>query len=206
MAFATIVRSPKSCDTSFTYGVSPHPEQAPENSNSGSRNCAPFTESTFTVVRSASGRSRKKSKFACSGLADRRLRGHVDGLQPHFALVLRRTDVHAQLAAGAIFRCHLHGVLHALVLRPLVVHALERGRRLGKQRRIIDLRADRGVRTDHRALVALDAGDRIPHRDLERDVALLPLRRARRERTVHRHRAHRQVVAEAGDDLCGDVS
>ena len=37
MALATIIRSPKSWLTSLRYGVSPHPPQAPENSNSGSR-------------------------------------------------------------------------------------------------------------------------------------------------------------------------
>src|SRR5512138_2104216 len=47
---------------SLMYGVSPQPVQAPENSNSGSRNCVPFT-SSFTLVRSGSGRARKKSKF-----------------------------------------------------------------------------------------------------------------------------------------------
>ena len=60
-----IVRSPKSCVRSLTYGVSPQPEQAPENSKRGSRNCVPFT-SIRTVSRGASGRSRKKAKLAAS--------------------------------------------------------------------------------------------------------------------------------------------
>ena len=49
-------------------------------------------------------------------------------------------------------------------------------------RRLVDLGADRGVRADERALVALDADGRVPDRDLLRDAALLPLRRARRAR------------------------
>ena len=35
VALATIMRSPNSWVTSFTYGVSPQPAQAPENSKSG---------------------------------------------------------------------------------------------------------------------------------------------------------------------------
>ena len=43
-----------------------------------------------------------------------------------------------------------------------------------RRRRGVDLGADRRVRADQRALVALDADRRVPHRDLGRDVALLP--------------------------------
>ena len=43
VAFATIMRSPKSCVMSFAYGVSPQPAQAPENSKSGCSNCEPMT-------------------------------------------------------------------------------------------------------------------------------------------------------------------
>jgi hypothetical protein len=34
---------PNNCETSFTYGVSPHPAQAPENSKYGFSNWIPFT-------------------------------------------------------------------------------------------------------------------------------------------------------------------
>jgi len=37
VAFATRMRSPNIWVSSFRYGVSPQPEQAPENSKSGSR-------------------------------------------------------------------------------------------------------------------------------------------------------------------------
>ena len=43
VALATIILSPNSCVTSFTYGVSPQPAQAPENSNKGCLNWLPFT-------------------------------------------------------------------------------------------------------------------------------------------------------------------
>ncbi len=65
MALATSARSPKSCDKSFRYGVSPHPAHAPENSNSGSRNCDPFT-SRCTVGRGSSGSVVKNSQLARS--------------------------------------------------------------------------------------------------------------------------------------------
>ena len=39
MALAMMARSPNSWLISLTYGVSPQPAQAPENSNSGWRNC-----------------------------------------------------------------------------------------------------------------------------------------------------------------------
>ena len=43
------------------YGVSPQPAHAPEYSKSGWRNWADFTSAMRSFVRSASGRSRKKS-------------------------------------------------------------------------------------------------------------------------------------------------
>src|SRR5512137_1432669 len=43
VALAIIIRSPNSCVMVFKYGVSPHPEHAPENSRSGCWNCEPFT-------------------------------------------------------------------------------------------------------------------------------------------------------------------
>mgnify|MGYP002246964452 FL=1 len=43
VALATISRSPNNWVINFTYGVSPQPEQAPENSNNGVANCEFFT-------------------------------------------------------------------------------------------------------------------------------------------------------------------
>jgi hypothetical protein len=67
VAFAMTARSPKSWVRSLTYGVSPHPEQAPENSKRGARNWVPLT-SCRTVSRGASGRSRKNAKFSASAV------------------------------------------------------------------------------------------------------------------------------------------
>ena len=58
------MRSPNNCDSSFRYGVSPQPAQAPENSNSGSRNCTPRTLAKSTRARSFIGSAAKKRAFA----------------------------------------------------------------------------------------------------------------------------------------------
>jgi len=59
VAFATTIRSPTSWLSSFTYGVSPQPEQAPENSNNGCSSCEPFTVLVRSLVRSVLGMVRK---------------------------------------------------------------------------------------------------------------------------------------------------
>ena len=55
VALATLVRPPNSWVSSFRYGVSPQPAQAPENSNSGSRNWVPRTVAKSTRDRSFTG-------------------------------------------------------------------------------------------------------------------------------------------------------
>src|SRR5579872_7427282 len=67
VALATMARSPNNCETSFRYGVSPHPEQAPENSNSGSCTCCWRIVPTLILRRSSSGILRKNSQFSLSG-------------------------------------------------------------------------------------------------------------------------------------------
>src|SRR3970040_1305778 len=61
VALAMTIRSPNNCVGSFRYGVSPHPEQAPEYSNSGWRNWLPLTELCLAADRSTSGNRRKNS-------------------------------------------------------------------------------------------------------------------------------------------------
>ncbi len=51
---------------SFTYGVSPQPAQAPENSKSGRMNWEPLIVFLLMSFGSTSGSERKKSKFAAS--------------------------------------------------------------------------------------------------------------------------------------------
>src|SRR5271165_941095 len=68
VAFATSNRSPNNCVSNFTYGVSPQPAQAPENSNSGSSNCESFTWPCDNRLRSNSGSPRKYSQLTLSVL------------------------------------------------------------------------------------------------------------------------------------------
>src|SRR5271157_1329610 len=60
------MRSPKSCVINFTYGVSPQPEQAPENSNSGGSNCTSFTWLGERILRSIPRMLMKNSQLAAS--------------------------------------------------------------------------------------------------------------------------------------------
>src|SRR6266542_6974033 len=64
VALATTVRSPNNCVISLMYGVSPQPEQAPENSNSGWRSWESLTRLRVSALRSVSGIFRKKSQFS----------------------------------------------------------------------------------------------------------------------------------------------
>src|SRR6476620_475039 len=66
VALATIILSPNNWVNNFRYGVSPHPEQAPENSNKGWKNCEPLTVFLLILSLPTSGRSRKKSQFVFS--------------------------------------------------------------------------------------------------------------------------------------------
>ena len=56
------------------------------------------------------------------------------------------------------------------------------------------------MRAHQDALIALDADAGVPHRDLEREVALLPLRGADRPCAVHGEGAHRQQIAFPGQE------
>ena len=127
------------------------------------------------------------------------LRRHVDGLVPRVRLVLGRADLDAEVAAGAVLGRHLDRVLPALERRrPGSRSALKVAGAPARALGVVDLGADGGVRADERALVALDADLRVPDRDLDGEVALLPLRGAHRPGAVHREGAHGQEVALAG--------
>src|SRR5688500_11808415 len=66
VALAITDRSPNSCETSFTYGVSPQPAQAPLNSNNGRSSCEFLIVEGLISLRSRSGISMKKSQFLVS--------------------------------------------------------------------------------------------------------------------------------------------
>ena len=80
MALATISRSPNSCESSLRYGVSPQPAQAPENSNSGSRNWVPRTVPKSTRERSVAGSVSKNAMLLALGGHQRLARREVDRL------------------------------------------------------------------------------------------------------------------------------
>jgi hypothetical protein len=50
VALATNIESPNKRDTNVTYGVSPQPEHAPENSKYGFLNCTPRTVDSGNLV------------------------------------------------------------------------------------------------------------------------------------------------------------
>ena len=176
--------------SSLTYGVSPQPAQAPEYSNSGRSSWLPLTVLTRTWVRSGSGRPRKKRVVLPFRLAERRLERHVDGLAARGRPCLcpgrsprrRRSRCSPRAPPG-------RSTSGRRISLPLASHRLEGGRGAGEQGRVVDLGADGGVRAVERALAALDADVRIPHRDLEGDVALLPLGGVGRPDAVVGHRA-----------------
>jgi hypothetical protein len=128
------------------------------------------------------------------GVAQRRLRTHVDRLEFRLGFVARRTDVHAHAATRAIFDRDLNRELLPLPL------GQPRGSRLEGLGRVIvrtvkHLAANRRMRTDEDALAALDTNIRIPDGNFGGEIALLPFRRRRRERAIARHRADGQAIA-----------
>ena len=142
------------------------------------------------------------------GVAQRRLRRHVDRLVLGVGAILGRADVDTQIAAGAILGRHLNRELLSSV--PAFEQCGLEGRRRMRQRRLaVDLRSNRGVRAHERTLVALDADLLVPDGDLESQVAFLPFRRAHRPGPVYGKRADREQVALAGQhdgrDLLDEV-
>ncbi len=131
-------------------------------------------------------------------VAQGRLRMHVNrfvfGVRP----ILGGTDVHAEIAARAVFWRHLNRVALALELVAFVRRGLERLGRARERALLVHLRANRGVRADERALVALDANLGVPDRDLDGKIPLLPFRRGDRPRAVDGKGADGQQVAFAG--------
>ena len=121
------------------------------------------------------------------------LRQRVERLVIRILLVLRRTRLDADAAAGAVVGRNLDGhphprqVLRAPLLRP------EAGRRPDERLRLVDLHPDRSVRADERALGAVDADRLVPDRELLGEVALLEMGRAEREGAVDGERADRQA-------------
>jgi len=130
-------------------------------------------------------------------------RGQVERLPPGLAAVLRRADVHAEVAAGAVLRGHLDGVLVVMQVAGAEVEAGEAGRRVPQGIVRVGLRPDGRVRADEGALPALDAEVRLPRGHLQAQPALLPLGGRGRPGAVGGEGGDRQAVALPGEEDAG---
>ena len=185
VAFAIIALSPKSCERSLRYGVSPQPAQAPENSKSGRRSC--------TSV--GLGDVEEEVPVRALGFAERHLGLHRERTRAAFFFGLYRAVVGAEAAAGAVFRSDLYGEGFAGEVFPFRVGVLEGLGSIVKELLVVDLGAYRRVRADEHALTALDAEVRIPDGDVYRYVPLLVLRGSGREGAVLGQRGDGEAVA-----------
>ena len=70
MALAMTMRSPKSWVISLTYGVSPQPAHAPENSNSGFLNWLPFTVLVLSAPANSGSVWANSQFFSCAAWLD----------------------------------------------------------------------------------------------------------------------------------------
>src|SRR5215831_9463045 len=116
------------------------------------------------------------------------------------ALGLRRAHLHTQLTAGTVFDGDLQGVLFVSHVLPTRGNRFKGGGCFAEVLRIVDFRADHGVRTDQDALTTLDAERLIPRRNCHGDVAFLPLRGTGREGAIDWKGAHGERIALARDD------
>ncbi len=100
----------------------------------------------------------------------------------------------AERAARAILGRYLQRVFIVGKFLPARCRALERRWRVGKVFGLVYFGANDRVRTDEDALAALDTDVLVPHRDLERDVALFPPRRIGGISPVDGQCADRQLI------------
>ena len=129
------------------------------------------------------------------GLAQRRLRGHVDGLQSNLGLVFSRAGFHAQRAAGAVFGGYLDGVERVGQFTELSFGGFKGLWSACQILRVVNFLANDAVRADERAFSALDTYIRVPDRDFQGDIPFLPTSGGGRIGAIHRHFAHRQIIA-----------
>ena len=116
------------------------------------------------------------------GVAKRRLRQHVDRLVPHLALALRRANLHAQAASGAILGRYLQRVTHRLEAAPSRRRRLERRGRIAEETRLVNFRANHRMRADQHAFPALDAQLLIPDRESPARCCASPISPCRSEK------------------------
>ena len=102
-----IARSPNNWLISFKYGVSPQPAHAPENSNSGSSNCAALHDVDLRLRAIELRNVEEEVEIRPLAFQVLLLRLHVDRFVPHDLLALGRANVDAHAAARAVVRRHL---------------------------------------------------------------------------------------------------
>src|SRR2546423_6503911 len=111
--------------------------------------------------------------------------------------VLRRANIHTDAAASAIFRRNLNRVFHPVPFSVAHIYGFETRRRVGQVLRFVDLDPHYRVGAYHGALATLDTCFRVPYRNFERDVTLLPVGGTGRISAVGGESAHGNQVAVA---------
>ncbi len=131
---------------------------------------------------------------------------HVDGPDVEVLRLVGRTVLDAYATAGAVLDIDLERIARLGIAACIDGSGFELGRRVCKTIRVVIFGTDDAVRADDRALSALDAEVRIPHRHLLGNVALFILCRPGRIGPVHRQCAHRQIVSLQGEHGRRDVA
>ena len=161
VALATISRSPNNWEINFTYGVSPQPAQAPENSNNGCANCEFFTlllMSTKSCLLFTFFTQYSQFGASASSLFQRNHRERLAQFR------IARTYVGTVAATQAVHYAHLDAEVHALHgCRSL--HFDNRSVEALHFFGIENERTDRSVRTNVCTLVTLDTVVCVPCRD-----------------------------------------
>ena len=141
------------------------------------------------------GKIEKEGVVVVFLLAQGALRLHVDGLVFGTGLVLGRTHLNTERTTRTIFGCDLNGEFVAFEVRSFEVRALEGFGGVVEVFGVVHLGPNGCVRTDKGALVALNTDARIPNRNLQRQVTLLPLGGSDGPRSINRKSADRKLIS-----------
>ena len=181
MALAIIKRSPNNCVSKFKVRCFAATSARAGELEQGLQKLRVLHLRMRNAVAIKFGKPQEVFPIEAFGLAQRVLRLHIDGLMFYFGFALRRANLHAQFATGAIFRRHLERVTEGLKLAPTGFGGLKGCWFVAEQSRVIHLRANHGVRANQHALATLDAQILVPYGNFLGDIALFPHRRARGE-------------------------
>src|SRR6266480_1641645 len=152
------------------------------------------------------GDGQKELPVLALWFAKRSLRGHVDRFVLRLALAFRRANLNAKNTTGAVFGRDLQCVSQVLKFAPAWLSGLKRLWSVRKQRRIVNLGANHGMRADQHALTALDTELLVPDGDLLSDVSFFPLGGAGGKSAVRRKRADGQIITTTSDNLAKHIA